>query len=50
MTLALLGLAIFVIAFVYLTRAPAPQGALLGCSGLLAGIAVVVAAIVMLFS
>jgi multidrug transporter EmrE-like cation transporter len=48
MTLLILGIAIAVIAFVYLTRATAPQGAPLGCYGLLAGIAIVVTAIVRL--
>jgi len=48
MTQLMLGLAVAVIAFVYLTRAPSPQGAPLGCIGLLAGIALMIAAIVKL--
>lgn len=42
------GLAIAIIAFVYLTKMPSPQGAPLGCIGLLAGIVIVLVAVVRL--
>ncbi len=46
MTLALLGLAIAVIAFVYLVKAPSPGGAVPGCGGILLGLLLVLGAIV----
>jgi hypothetical protein len=44
----LTGVLIIIIAFVYLTRAPSPQAAPLGCAGLFAGVVIALVAIVKL--
>jgi len=48
MTLLALGVAIAVIAFGYLVKAPAPGGAVPGCAGILLGLLIVLGAIVRL--